>query len=175
MMSLGRLLPLLVLLALGVFLALNLGRPQQATIRSAMVGKPVPDFALAGLGSRPGLSTADLTDGTAPVLVNFFASWCLPCRVEAPQLKALAEAGITIHGIALRDAPADIRTFLARHGDPFTRIGRDDQGQVAIAFGSAGVPETFLVDRRGIIRLQHQGEIRPEHVAAILAEARRWR
>jgi cytochrome c biogenesis protein CcmG/thiol:disulfide interchange protein DsbE len=173
-MVLARLLPLVALLALGVFLAVNLGRPQQATIRSAMVGKPVPAFALPGLGDRPGLATADLAGGQQPVLVNFFASWCLPCRVEAPQLKALAEAGLPIHGIALRDSPADIQAFLARHGDPFARIGRDEQGQAAIAFGSSGVPETFLVDRQGIIRLQHQGEIRPEHVAEILAEARKW-
>ncbi|WP_448582185.1 DsbE family thiol:disulfide interchange protein [Thermaurantiacus sp.] len=173
-MPLSRFLPLLALLALGVFLAVNLGRPQQATIRSAMVGKPVPLFALPGLGDRPGLATADLAGGQRPVLVNFFASWCLPCRVEAPQLKALAEAGLPIHGIALRDTPADIAAFLARHGDPFVRIGRDEQGQAAIAFGSSGVPETFLVDRKGIIRLQHQGEIRPEHVAEILAEAKKW-
>ncbi len=173
-MSPARLLPLLALLALGVFLALNLGRPQQATIRSAMVGKPVPAFALPGLDDRPGLATADIA-GNGPVLVNFFASWCLPCRVEAPQLKALADAGLPIHGIALRDSPEDIESFLVRHGDPFGRIGLDREGQAAIAFGSSGVPETFLVDRAGVIRLQHQGEIRPEHVAQILAEARKWR
>ncbi|WP_194744520.1 DsbE family thiol:disulfide interchange protein [Thermaurantiacus tibetensis] len=174
-MSPARLLPLLALAALGLFLAANLGRPQQATIRSAMVGKPVPAFALPGLGDRPGLASTDLGGGEGPVLVNFFASWCLPCRVEAPQLKALADAGIPIHGIALRDSPEDIRAFLARHGDPFRRIGLDRDGQAAIAFGSSGVPETFLVDGRGVIRLQHQGEIRPEQVAEILREARRWR
>lgn len=174
-MLLRRLLPVFLVLALGLFLALNLGRPQQAVVRSAMVGKPVPDFALAGLDpDGPGLATADLAGG-GPVLVNFFASWCLPCRVEAPQLKALNEAGVPIHGIALRDAPQDVAAFLARHGNPFTRIGMDREGKIAIAFGSSGVPETYLVDGQGIIRAQHIGEIREEHVAGILDEARKWR
>ena len=174
-MTLSRLIPVVIVLALGIFLGLNLGRPQQAVVKSAMVGKPVPEFALPGLAAEgPGLASADLAGG-GPVLVNFFASWCLPCRVEAPQLQALREAGVTLHGIALRDAPDDVRGFLARHGNPFTRIGMDQEGKLAIAFGSSGVPETFLVDGRGIIRAQHIGEIREEHVAELLEEARKWR
>ncbi|WP_448584892.1 DsbE family thiol:disulfide interchange protein [Thermaurantiacus sp.] len=173
-MPLLRLLPVALVLALGLFLALNLGRPQQATIRSAMVGKPVPAFALPGLGNGPGLAAGDLARG-GPVLVNFFASWCLPCRVEAPQLRALREKGVEIEGIALRDTPEAIGAFLARHGNPFTRIGLDRDGKVAIAFGSSGVPETFLVDGRGIIRHQHLGEIRPEHVPELVREIERWR
>lgn len=173
-MSPARLLPVLLVLALGIFLAFNLGRPQQAVVRSAMVGKPVPDFTLAGLGDAPGLATADLK-GAGPVLVNFFASWCLPCRVEAPQLKALAEAGVRIDGIALRDQPGAVAEFLRKTGNPFTRIGLDRDGQLAIAFGSSGVPETFLVDGRGIIRYQHIGEIRPEQVPALLKEVEKWR
>lgn len=174
-MTLRRLLPLVLLVALGIFFALNLGRPQQAVVRSAMVGKPVPTFALQGVApDGPGLSSADLA-GSGPVLVNFFASWCLPCRVEAPQLKALKEAGITLHGIALRDAPDDVMGFLARHGNPFTKIGMDRDGKLAIAFGSSGVPETYLVDGQGIIRAQHIGEIKAEDVPALLKEAARWR
>lgn len=140
-----------------------------------MVGKPAPDLALPGLDpAGPGLSSADLSAGQ-PVLVNFFASWCLPCRVEAPHLKALKDRGVIIHGIALRDQPADIRGFLSRHGNPFARIGLDTQGQAAIAFGSSGVPETFLIDGKGIIRKQHLGEIRAEHVPELLQEMDRWR
>jgi cytochrome c biogenesis protein CcmG/thiol:disulfide interchange protein DsbE len=170
----SRLLPVVAVLALGLFLALNLGRPQQATVKSAMVGKPVPAFALPGLAGAPGLEAGALAGGQ-PVLVNFFASWCLPCRVEAPQLKALKAKGVRIDGIALRDAPEDVTGFLARHGNPFTRVGLDREGKVAIAFGSSGVPETFLVDARGIIRHQHLGEIRPEHVPGLLKEIERWR
>jgi cytochrome c biogenesis protein CcmG/thiol:disulfide interchange protein DsbE len=169
-----RLLPVIVLVAIGIFFALNLGRPQQTAVRSAMVGKPAPDLALPGLPAMPGLASADLRSGR-PVLVNFFASWCVPCRVEAPHLKALKDKGVIIHGIALRDTPDDIAGFLARHGNPFTRIGLDTQGQAAIAFGSSGVPETFLIDGKGVIRKQHLGEIRAEHIPDILAEIEKWR
>jgi cytochrome c biogenesis protein CcmG/thiol:disulfide interchange protein DsbE len=170
-----RLLPVAVLILLGVFFALNLGRPQQTAVRSAMVGQPAPDLALPGLApGAAGLSTADLKSGR-PVLVNFFASWCLPCRVEAPHLQVLKDKGVIVHGIALRDSPENIRGFLARHGNPFARIGLDTQGQAAIAFGSSGVPETFLIDGKGIIRKQHLGEIRAEHVPDLLRELDQWR
>ncbi|MCS6986484.1 MAG: DsbE family thiol:disulfide interchange protein [Sphingomonadaceae bacterium] len=172
-MTVSRILPLVLLAALATFLGLNLGRPQQATVRSAMVGKPAPAFALPGLAGEPGLRQADLATGR-PVLVNLFASWCLPCRVEAPQLAALRRAGVVIHGIALRDRPEDVAAFLARHGNPFGRIGLDADGRVAVGFGSSGVPETFLIDGQGIIRAQHIGEIRPEDVPKILKELRRW-
>jgi cytochrome c biogenesis protein CcmG/thiol:disulfide interchange protein DsbE len=109
------------------------------------------------------------------VLVNIFASWCLPCAVEAPQLKALQAQGATIHGIATRDQPADVARFLERHGNPFTRIGLDPAGRMLIAFGASGVPETYVVDGRGIIRHQHLGEIRPEHVEGLLAELEKAR
>ena len=167
-----RRLALYVPLALfGVFLMLvlfGLGRSPETVIKSTMIGKPVPEIALPGPNGRPGLATADLRGGK-PVLVNVFASWCIPCAAEAPQLIALKQAGVTIHGVAIRDRPEDIAKFLSRYGDPYARIGLDDRSSMQIALGSAGVPESFVVDGKGVIRLQHIGDIRAEHIPRILA------
>lgn len=142
--------------------------PADRNVASAMIGKPLPQFALpAAASDRPGVSKADFTDGK-PHLLNIFASWCIPCAVEAPQLAQLAAAGAEIHGIAIRDRPEDVSAFLARYGNPFTRIGRDDVSAVQLAIGSSGVPETFVIDGKGVIRYQHIGDIRPEQVPMIL-------
>jgi len=168
------LLPLLLFTGLAVFFAANLGRPQSAIVTSRMVGKPLPEFSLGGLDGAPGLSHADLAGGS-PSLVNLFASWCLPCQVEAPHLETLAKAGATLHGIAVRDAPAETKAFLAKNGNPFSRVGVDRGGQMMLAFGSSGVPETFVVDGQGVVRYQHLGDIRAGDVAKLLAELERAR
>ncbi len=168
------LLPLLLFAGLVALMANHLGAPQQQVIRSQMVGKPLAPFALEGVAGAPGLSLADLQGG-GPVLVNIFASWCLPCAVEAPQLQALQTRGAVIHGIALRDRPQDVEAFLVRHGNPFSRIGQDPGGRMMLAFGASGVPETYVIDGRGVVRYQHLGEIRPEHVAPLLAELEKAR
>jgi cytochrome c biogenesis protein CcmG/thiol:disulfide interchange protein DsbE len=166
---------LILWLPLGVFIlflavvAFRLGGGKDDTIRSHLVGKPMADFALKpALPGRPGLSSADLRSGK-PRLVNVFGSWCVPCAVESPQLLALKARGIPIDAIAIRDRPEDVARFLARHGDPFDRIGDDPRSQVQFALGSSGVPETFLVDGKGVIRSQHIGQIRPEHVPELIA------
>jgi cytochrome c biogenesis protein CcmG/thiol:disulfide interchange protein DsbE len=142
--------------------------PASTDIRSQMVGKPLPEFTLpAGLPSHPPLAKADIKGG--PRLINIFASWCLPCAVEAPQLMALKRAGVVIDGIAIRDRPEDLAAFLARYGDPYSRIGSDANSRVQLALGSSGVPESFVVDGQGVIRLQHIGDIREENVPTILA------
>ncbi|MBH0112950.1 DsbE family thiol:disulfide interchange protein [Novosphingobium sp. YJ-S2-02] len=155
----------------GLFTALvlvGLLRPADRTVVSALVGKPMPQFKLpAALPDRPGLDSADFAKGS-PRLVNIFASWCIPCRVEAPQLGALAKAGVRIEGISVRDSTENLRAFLSQNGDPFAAIGADDDGQVQLALGSSGVPETYVVDGKGLIRYQHVGEIRPEDVPLIL-------
>ncbi len=168
------LLPLALFAGLVVLMAGNLGKPQQAVVRSHLVGKPVPALALEGVAGAQGLTNADLASGK-PVLLNLFASWCLPCAVEAPQLEALRAKGVTIHAIAVRDQPADVEGFLAKHGNPFGRIGQDPGGRMMIAFGASGVPETFVVDGKGIIRFQHLGEIRAEHVPMLMAELEKAR
>jgi cytochrome c biogenesis protein CcmG, thiol:disulfide interchange protein DsbE len=160
------------LIVFGVFLAVvaaGLYAPSDKTIESRLVGQPVPEFALApALPGRPGLASAGLRRGEAHV-VNLFASWCIPCRAEAPQLAELARSGVPIDGIAIRDRPQDLAGFLAAYGDPFRAIGADNDRRVQLALGSAGVPETFVIDGRGIIRHQHIGAIMAQDVPAILA------
>jgi cytochrome c biogenesis protein CcmG, thiol:disulfide interchange protein DsbE len=168
-------LPLALFVIIVIFAGGKLVNPGTTTISSKLVGKPMPAFTLpSAIPGKPGLSSADLANGE-PHLVNVFASWCIPCITEAGQLRQLAEAGAPIYGIAIRDRPEDLARFLARNGDPFRAIGGDANSSVQIALGSSGVPETFLVDGKGIIRAQHIGAINPEDVPGImsaLAEAK---
>jgi cytochrome c biogenesis protein CcmG/thiol:disulfide interchange protein DsbE len=165
---------LLVALAAGLFVlfAVQLSRPKSDFVQSAMVGKPLPEFALPPIvPERPGLSSADFRDGT-PRLLNVFGSWCIPCRAEAPQLTALERAGADIVAVAIRDRPHDAQAFLATYGNPFSRIGKDDISAVQLALGSSGVPETFVIDGKGVIRYQHIGEIRDRDVPVLLEKLR---
>ena len=161
-------LPLVLFLGFVVLVALQLYRPAAREVESAMIGKPVPQFALrAALADIPGLATADLADGK-PRLLNIWASWCVPCAAEAPQLDALRKQGVDIVGVAIRDRPEDVAAFLGRYGNPYTRVGADDLSEVQMAIGSSGVPETFVVDGKGVIRYQHIGDIRAEHVPMLI-------
>lgn len=161
--------PLGIFLLFIVIVAAGLHSPSDRTIRSRLVGKALPAFSLPpALAGRPGLETADLTTGR-PRVVNVFASWCVPCIAEAPQLLELEKRGIPIDAIAIRDRPEDIAQFLERWGDPYRRIASDTDSRVQLALGSSGVPETFVVDGEGVIRYQHIGDIRPENVPDIVA------
>ncbi|HEX8842010.1 MAG TPA: redoxin family protein [Sphingomicrobium sp.] len=162
--------PLALLLLVLAGLVWRLARPSDSTVPSKLEGKPVPVFALApGIASKPSLSSSDLATGR-PHIVNFFASWCVPCITEVKLLQQLKERGVSIEGIAVRDRPEDIGDFLARNGDPYERIGSDDQSRVQIAMGSSGVPESFIVDGRGIVRYQHIGAIEVSDVPMILSK-----
>lgn len=146
--------------------------PPSREIPSRLVGQPLPEFALdPQIAGRPGLSRADFEGGEVR-LVNVFGSWCIPCRVENPQLVELARSGVPIDAIAVRDTPAQVQAFLTQYGDPFERIGADPNGRFQVMLGSAGVPESFIVDGEGVIRYQHIGEIRPDQVSDIL---QKWR
>lgn len=143
--------------------------PADRTIRSAMIGKPLPTFTVPPmLPDRPGVGSAAFADGK-PRLLNVFASWCIPCIAEAPVLLRLKQAGVRIDALAIRDTPDAIRTFLARNGDPYQRIGDDRQSAVQVALGSSGVPETFVIDGKGRIVLQHVGDIREDDIPEIMA------
>ena len=164
----------LVGLAAGLFglFAYQLSQPKDEFVESAMVGRPIPAFDLpAAVPDRPGLSSRDLADGQ-PKLLNVFASWCVPCAAEAPNLARLEAEGANIVAVAIRDRPEDVAAFLAAYGNPFSRIGKDDISAVQLSLGSSGVPETFVVDGQGVIRYQHIGDIRDGDVAVLLDKLR---
>ena len=154
-------LPILLLVGLAVMFAVGL-RHDPSIVPSVLIDKPVPDFDLPPLlEDKPGLATADLNGQVA--LVNVFASWCIPCRIEHPMFMRLAEKGeVPVYGINYKDAPADAKRWLAELGDPYTRIGADRDGRAGIEWGVYGVPETFVVDGTGTIRFKHVGPLTAE-------------
>jgi len=163
-MKLLRFAPVAIVMLIVAALVWRLANPPDTTIKSRLVGQKVPVFvAPAALPGDGGLAASDLADGK-PKLVNFFASWCVPCIAEAPVLMELRNRGVPIVGIAVRDRPEDVERFLAANGDPFDRIGADPQSRIQLAFGSAGVPETFVVDGKGVVRRQHIGPIEPDEI-----------
>ena len=165
-----RFLPLLILVAFVGAVAWRIATPADEKVRSKLVGQPIPIFALSpAVAATPGLKSSDLASGQ-PRLINVFASWCVPCIAEAPVLGELKRRGGLIDAIAIRDRPEDVSAFLARHGDPFERIGADPESRVQLALGSSGVPETFVVDGRGIIRYQHLGPIEAGDVATLIQQ-----
>lgn len=139
---------------------------------SPLIGQRIPAFSLPGV-SGGGLTDAELRRQPTPVLVNFFASWCIPCVQEAPVLQSLHEAGVALFGIAYKDQDPAVAAFLARNGDPFTRVVADAPGRAAIDWGVTGVPETFLLDRGGVVRWHFAGPLTPEVVAQQLTPALR--
>jgi cytochrome c biogenesis protein CcmG/thiol:disulfide interchange protein DsbE len=139
-------------------------------VPSVMIDKPVPEFDLLTIQGMddPGLAAADLR-GQGVTLVNFFASWCIPCRAEHPVLERMVrDRGVRLVGINYKDKPGDARSWLAELGNPFARIGADESGRVAIDWGVYGVPETFIVDDAGRIRYRHLGPLTPDAVEEIV-------
>ncbi len=150
--------PLAIFLAVAVVLGIGLSL-DPSLIPSPLIGKPVPEFQLPPVQGRSlGLASTDLTGEVS--LVNVFASWCVECRTEHPLLMRLAASGqLPIHGINYKDAPADAARWLDTLGDPYTRTGADRYGRVSIDWGVYGVPETFVIDRFGVIAYKHVGPI----------------
>jgi len=162
--------PLVLLLLIIAALIWRLATPADTDVHSALEGMAVPAFTLpAALPTKPGLSSADLASGQ-PHLVNVFASWCVPCVTEVKVLHALKDGGARVDGIAVRDRAEDLSDFLVRNGDPYERIGSDPQSKVQISLGSSGVPESFIVDGKGVIRYQHIGPIEKSDVPVILSK-----
>ena len=154
------LLPVLAFLALLVRLALPMIQGvDPSLIASPMIDVPAPTFTLPPLpGRERGLASDDFKGQVQ--IVNVFASWCVPCRAEAPLLMALArDHKVKIRGIAFQDKPEDTLSYLSRLGDPYTSIGVDRSGKVGIDFGAYGVPETYIVDGDGKIRYRKPAPI----------------
>ncbi len=151
--------PAALFLLVGAFLYAGLSL-KPGEIPSALISEPVPEFSLPPLeGREKGLSTADLVNGRVS-LVNVFASWCGPCRIEHPLLMRLKqESVVPVYGINYKDRPADATAWLEELGDPYTLIGADRNGRVGIEWGVYGIPETFVIDRNGRIAHKHIGPI----------------
>jgi cytochrome c biogenesis protein CcmG/thiol:disulfide interchange protein DsbE len=138
-------------------------------VPSVLIGKPLPQFSLPGQAPSEGFSSADVIAADRPVLLNFFASWCIPCVQEAPVLMTLKQQGTPIWGIAYKDKADATTQFLQKNGDPYTRIARDEPGTTAIDFGLYGVPETYLVDKSGIVRWRWAGGLSDDVLTQYLA------
>ena len=162
--------PLVLLVLLIVAMVWRLAKPVDTNVHSALENRSVPQFVLPPASPmKPGLSAGDLATGK-PHLVNVFASWCVPCITEVKVLQEIEARGVSVEGIAVRDRAEDLQQFFAQNGDPYERIGSDAQSRVQIALGSSGVPESFIVDGKGIIRYQRIGPIEAGDVPMILAK-----
>ncbi|WP_170002928.1 DsbE family thiol:disulfide interchange protein [Pseudopontixanthobacter vadosimaris] len=165
------------LLGLAGFVALaaiKMQQPQDDFIRSAMIGQSLPAFALpvTGEGTGEQLNAAEFRDGK-PRLLNVWASWCVPCIAEAPQLAELQRQGADIVGVAINDTQGNIAQFLADYGNPYSVVASDELSQLQLKIGSSGVPETFVIDGEGVIRYQHLGDIMERDVPVLMAELRK--
>ena len=164
-------LPLVLLAGLVAVFALNIDR-DPSLVRSVLIDKPAPEFSLAAVAgtAREGFDTASL-QGEVTV-VNVFASWCIPCRDEHPLLTRLkAETGVRLFGINQRDQADNAAKFLGELGNPYDRIGADTDNRVSIDWGVYGVPETFVVNARGVITYKHVGPISPQSLEEEIGRA----
>ena len=172
------LLPLVVFAVLVLVFYVGLYRGDPTTLPSALIGKPAPELDLAPLDGLldgetpvPGLASADLKKGRVSI-VNVWASWCGPCRLEHPYLIKLAEDdAIDMVGINYKDAPGNARRFLGFLGNPYKAVGVDPTGRAAIDWGVHGVPETFVVDGQGTVVFKHVGPIGPNALETKLLPA----
>ena len=153
-------LPIALFAVVVLAFAIGLNR-DPSKLPSMLIGKPLPAFSLPAV--RPhddGLSSAQFRG--EPRLLNVFASWCVSCRVEHPVLLQLEREGVPIDGLDWKDNAADGAHYLAQNGDPYSRAGNDRSGRTGIDLGVTGVPETFIVDGRGMVRYKHIGPIAPD-------------
>lgn len=167
--------PVLVFVAIAAFFFAGLRERAHVApneLPSMLVGKQAPVTPLPPLDAQAqAFSPADLRSGHVSV-VNVFASWCLPCREEAPALHALSQLkGVRLYGIVQKDTPQKARAFLADVGNPYSRIDLDADGRASIEWGVYGVPETFIVDRNGIVRLRYAGAITADALANTILPA----
>jgi cytochrome c biogenesis protein CcmG/thiol:disulfide interchange protein DsbE len=159
------LIPLIVIMALGGVFGKRLLDIQQgkdpSLIPTVLLDTPVPEINLPPLPGRGEALTTDDLKGQV-TLVNIWGSWCIACLSEHPLLLAISQEGaIPVHGIAWRDKPEDSLAWLARHGDPYSKVGQDPRSEAAIAFGVTAAPETFIVDANGVIRFKKTGPVTP--------------
>lgn len=152
------LLPPVIFAGIAAMFVLGMNREDPDTLPSTLVGREAPAVAVKALGDLPGFTDADLRDGKVK-LVNFWASWCAPCRAEHPNLSKLKAEGVTIYGVNYKDKPEAALGFLGELGNPFAAAGADDSGRMGIDWGIYGVPETFIIDGNGKVVERFAGPI----------------
>jgi len=160
--------PPAIFAGLALMFFLGLGREDQ--LPSARQGQEAPAIEIVALGGAPMFDDAAMRDGTVK-LVNFWASWCAPCRIEHPNLEALAAQGITLYGVNYKDKPENAIRFLEDVGNPYTAIGADSKGRMALNWGVYGVPETYIIDGDGVIVLRFAGPITAKVLAKTILPA----
>jgi cytochrome c biogenesis protein CcmG/thiol:disulfide interchange protein DsbE len=167
--------PVLAFIAVAAFFFAGLRERSQVApdvLPSVLIGKPAPATLLPALDAQArAFTAADLRSGHVSI-VNVFASWCAPCRQEAPALRALSQLkGVALYGMVQKDTPQKVRAFLADVGNPYSRIDLDADGRASIEWGVYGVPETFIIDRNGIVRLRYAGPITADALANTILPA----
>lgn len=146
--------------ALAVLFAIALERPDPDQLPSAFVGRKTPSLTIENLHTVDSrITRKDDLEAARIKLVNFWASWCAPCRVEHPSLEKLAHAGVPVHGINYKDKPEHAAQFLSELGNPFATLAADPRGRTGLDWGIYGVPETFVIDANGEIILRYAGPI----------------
>jgi cytochrome c biogenesis protein CcmG, thiol:disulfide interchange protein DsbE len=166
------LVPVVIFIGLAWLLYIGLFQGPPSLLPSPLVGKPAPDISLPALDAQAqNFNRAELGQGR-PIIVNFWASWCAPCRIEHSTLQALAaRKGITLFGVDYKDKPEDGRAFLSELGNPFGKINEDRDGRVSIDWGVTGVPETFVIDSKGIIRVHYAGPLNEQELERLILPA----
>ena len=150
--------PPLIFGAFAVLAGIGMFRDDPNALPSAREGQPAPPVVLTEFPGKPLFDDTTLRDGEVK-LVNYWASWCAPCRVEHPNLEALSQEGIPVYGINYKDKLDNAEAFLTELGDPYEAIGRDEQGRMALDWGLYGVPETYVIDGEGTVILRFAGPI----------------
>lgn len=163
-------LPPLIFLGLAALFLWGMQREDPDALPSTREGGPVPALTLSAFGGEAPFSTEDLASGGV-VLVNFWASWCAPCRAEHKYLMELANDGVEIFGINYKDEPAKAQAFLDDLGNPFVRLAADDTGRTGLDWGLYGVPETFVIDGNGTVVKRYAGPINAPILESVIRPA----
>ncbi|WP_298936134.1 DsbE family thiol:disulfide interchange protein [uncultured Ruegeria sp.] len=150
--------PPLIFGAFAVLAGIGMFRDDPNALPSAREGQAAPPVVLTEFPGKPLFDDTTLRDGEVK-LVNYWASWCAPCRAEHPNLEALSQEGIPVYGINYKDKLDNAEAFLTELGDPYEAIGRDEQGRMALDWGLYGVPETYVIDGEGTVILRFAGPI----------------
>ena len=171
------LVPVVIFVGLAWLLYIGLFQGPPSLLPSPLVGKPAPDISLPALDAEAqNFNRAELGQGR-PIIVNFWASWCVPCRLEHSTLMALAaRKGVVLYGVDYKESlygrsAKDARDFLTDLGNPFSKINQDQEGSVSIDWGVTGVPETFVIDSKGIIRVHYAGPLNEQELERLILPA----